>query len=74
MICNGWYVNDTFIPLADSRQGQPNGVATLKSNGTELAQETEEPVLFADTLPWSADSEFSTAQYLFRLMTGFPVD
>ena len=74
MICNGWYANDTFIPIADSRQGQASGIATLNEDGTELAQETEAPILFANTLPWSAESEFSTAQYLFRLMTGFPVD
>lgn len=73
MICNGWFIDNRFIPFADSRQGQANGVATLNEDGTELAQETEAPILFADTLPWSADSSFSTAQYLFRFMTGFPV-
>jgi hypothetical protein len=53
MTCNGWYIDDTFVPFADCRQGQPNGVATLDETGFALAQEMETPLMYGEDIPTS---------------------
>ena len=53
MICNGWYIDETFIPFADCRQGQPNGVATLDETGLAVAQEMDIPVMYGEDIPTS---------------------
>ena len=66
MICNGWYINDTFIPFADSRQGQPNGVATLNETGQEVRQETEAPAIYANTTRWEEGSNELISRHVTR--------
>lgn len=69
MICNGWYVDETFIPFADSRQGQPNGVATLNSTGLALEQVANTPTVYGEDLVTSAQDSASIIHTLSVQLT-----
>lgn len=72
MICDGWYINDVFIPFADSRQGQPNGVATLDETGQNVAQEEEAPNTNSHVLNWSENVTTKSDIYVTHLL--LPID
>ena len=73
MICNGWVIENEYVPFSDSRQGQPNGVATLNSDASEVEQDTEPPTMFANTTNWSSTNTRTIANYVSRALVGLTV-